>query len=69
MAAALDEVDRMDIVCVDDPRAAQRAHYVRENVREDLLPGEVSLEGRHCNRDCGVNVARGDPAGDPRAAD
>lgn len=66
MAAALDEIDGMDVVCVDDPGAAQSAHDLRENVRGHLAPREVPPERRHRERYRGVNVALGDPSGDPR---
>ena len=67
MAATLDEVDRMDIICVDDSSTAQSTHELGENVRGNLTPREVLSERRHCDRDRGVNVAWGDPGGDPRA--
>ena len=67
MAATLDEVDRMDIIRIDNSSTAQSTHELRENVRGDLAPREVFSEGRHCDRDRGVNVAWGDPGGDPRA--
>ena len=66
MAAALDEVDGVDVVGVDDPRAAQAAHDLGEDVRGDLAPGEVP-ERRHCDRYRGVDVAAGDASGDPHA--
>ena len=50
MPSSLDEVDGVDVVGVDDPRAAQAAHDLGEDVRGDLAPGEVP-ERRHCDRD------------------
>ena len=67
MTTALDEVDRMDIIRIDNSSTAQSTHELGRNVRGDLAPREVFSERRHCDRDRGVNVAWGDPGGDPRS--
>ena len=67
VATTLNKVDCMDIICVHDSSTAQSTHELRENVRGNLTPREVLSERRHCDRDRGVNVAWGDPGGDPRA--
>ena len=67
MTTALDEVDRMDIICVYDSSTTQSTHELGKNVRGDLAPREVPPERRHCDRDGRVNVAGRDPGGDPRA--
>ena len=66
MSATLNEIDCIDIVGVDDPRATQPAHDLGENVNGHLAPREVPLEGGHCDRHCGVDVTPGDPSCYPR---
>ena len=66
MPAALDEVDGVDVVGVNDTGAAQSTHGLRENVPGDLAPGEVP-EGGEGDGHRRVDVAWGDPSRDPYA--
>ena len=59
MPSPFDQIDGMDVVCVDDPSAAQSAHDLGKNVRRNLAPGEVP-ERRERDRHCGVDMASGD---------
>ena len=68
MAPALDEVDRVDVVRVDDARPTQPAHDLREDVSRDLAPRELFRpERRHRDRHRGVDVPWGNESGDPSA--
>lgn len=54
--SALDYVDSVDVVGVDDARTADATHQLREDVRRHLAPGEVTQrrKGKSHRR---VNVA------------
>lgn len=64
MPSSLDEVDRVDVVCVDNACAAEAAHELSKNVGGDLAPGEVA-ECRKRDRDRRVDVPARDAARDP----
>lgn len=62
--ATFDEVDRVDVVRVDDAGATETTHELCEDVRRDLAPREVA-EGRKRDGDRGVDVPAGNTTRDP----
>ena len=66
MATALEDIDRTNVVGVDDPSAAQSTHDLGENVYRHFAPGKVPSERGHRDRHRGVDVATRDPSRDPR---
>ena len=64
MPSTLDKIDRVDVVRIDERRAAQATHDLRENVDRDLAPREVA-ESSERDRHGGIDVTSGYPAGHP----
>lgn len=56
VASAFNDVDGMNVVCIDNTGSAETSHYLGEYIDRYFAPREIA-ESRECNSDCRIDVS------------